>query len=202
MASSDDGDGGSDHNLSNERVYNFNVDFDGAGGQLAIAQSSTLARSFSMSTEGEESLRNYGMALDLLEEQKREKDRQIEDLRQKNDDLKEEKAELKQEKAELKREKEELKEELREIKAERGKMNQRIELLLSEKQNKDSQIDQLKQENHDLKDEVREFKARQMQMNQCIESLQSEKQVLYFLFVFECSKIYKAGKGLKIRVRV
>ena len=170
MASSDDGDGGGVHNLSNERAFHFNLDLDGAGGQFPIAQSSTLARSFSMSTEGEESLRNYGMALNLLEEQKREKDRQIEDLRQKNGELKEEKAELK--------------EELRDSKAERVKMNQRIELLQSEKQDKDSQINQLKQEKYDLKDEVREFKAKQMQMNQRIESLQNETQVLQFSLYF------------------
>ena len=143
MTSSADGDGCSGHNLLDKSFSVSEFEFpdtdsgnmDGVGGeQSPMAQSSPLARFFSISTEGREALRNYGMSLDLLEKQKREKDRQIAELKQKNDDLKEEKAELKQEKAELKREKEEFKTELREIKAERAKMNQRIELLQSENQ--------------------------------------------------------------------
>ena len=181
MASSfADGDGGSARNTLDES-FEFPGSTDDVGGeQSPMAQSSPSARNFSMSAEGREALRNYGIALDLLEEQKREKDRKIAELKQKNDDLKAEKAELKQEKSELKqekcelkREKDELKDELREIKAERAKVNQRIELLLSENRDKDCQIDQLKKE-------IQEPKAdEEKQMNRQIESLQSGKQVLY-----------------------
>ena len=113
MASSAYGHDGSESNLSDESASNFEFpdsleSLDGAGGQSPMAWSN-----FSMSTEERAAFHNYDMVLDLLNEQKREKDCQID---------------------QLKREKDELKEELREIKAERAKMNQRIELLQSENQ--------------------------------------------------------------------
>ena len=116
-----------EHILLDKSVSNseFHTCLDNAVGQSP--QSFPLARSFSMSTDGWEALDNHVMVLDLLKEQKRDKDCQIEEL-------KKEKEELKREKAELKLENAELKAEVREYKSKQTEMNQRIEQLQSEKQ--------------------------------------------------------------------
>lgn len=119
---------GDDHTLLDESVSNSEFHtclVDDVIGQSP--QSFPLARSFSMSTDGWEALDNHEMVLDLLKEQKREKDCQIEEL-------KKEKEELKREKAELKLENAELKAEVREYKSKQTEMNQCIERLQSEKQ--------------------------------------------------------------------
>ena len=115
MASSVDGHDDSGINLSDESASNFEFpdsleSLDGAGGQSPMAWSN-----FSMSTEerAQLSLHNYDMVLDLLTEQKREKDCQID---------------------QLKREKDELKEEIRETKVKRKEMKQRFALLQADKQ--------------------------------------------------------------------
>lgn len=100
MSSPVNGHGGSD---SSDSEYEILPNVDGE-------PSSSLAGSL----EGEEALRNYAMALDLLKEQKREKDRQIEELKQENGELKDELREFRRD--------------------EREQMNQRIESLQSEKQ--------------------------------------------------------------------
>ena len=71
MAFSDDGHGGGDHNLSNGRVL-----LDGFGEQSPMAQSSTLAISFSKSTVEREASNNYRI-LDLMGKKKREVERKI-----------------------------------------------------------------------------------------------------------------------------
>ena len=78
-SSSADGHGGSAHNtLDLDENFEFSGSTDGVGGgQSSTAQSSPSARNFSISAEGREALRNYGIALDLLEEQKRENDRKL-----------------------------------------------------------------------------------------------------------------------------
>ena len=129
-SSSFDGHNGDDHVLMDESVsdlefYDCLEDF---GEQSPVAQSNPLARSFSMNAGGQEALINYGKVLGSLKEQKREKDRRIEELKLKIDELNEEIID------ELNRQKDELEEEIRELKTVRGQMNQRIESLQREKQ--------------------------------------------------------------------
>ena len=131
MASSSvDGHGGGYHNLMDESVSDseFHNCLEDFGEQSPAAQSNPLARSFSMNVEGQEALINYEMVLGSLKEQKREKDRRIDELKLKIDELNEKIID------ELNLQKDELEEEIREFKAERGQMNQRIESLQSEKQ--------------------------------------------------------------------
>lgn len=113
MASFAYGHDDSGSNLSDESASNFEFpdsleSLDGAGGQSPMAWSN-----FSMSTEERTALHNYDMVLDLLNEQKREKDCQID---------------------QLKREKDELKEKIREAKVKRKEMKQRFALLQAHKQ--------------------------------------------------------------------
>ena len=127
MASSSiDGHNNDDHTLMDESVSDseFYDCFEHSDGQSPVAQSNPLARSFSM----QEALINYGVVFGSLKEQKREKDRRIEELKLKIDELNEKIID------ELNWQKDELEEEIREFKAERGQINQRIERLQSEKQ--------------------------------------------------------------------